>query len=152
MTLPALWAFASDWSSPNSVSGVPCVSSVGARIWFTSAPGPREVTPCVLAADTWNCVCSPGATFTMAGVTVNEGYDPDVAGDLVRRLERLAPRGGEGDRHAEGNSDAHLAVALVGTSVLLPVTDNGLRLGRWQRIFLLEWDGPRARRLHVSAV
>jgi secondary thiamine-phosphate synthase enzyme len=89
---------------------------------------------------------------TTAGVTVNEGYDPDVAGDLVRRLERLAPRGGEGDRHAEGNSDAHLAVALVGTSVLLPVADDGLRLGRWQRIFLLEWDGPRARRLHVSAV
>jgi secondary thiamine-phosphate synthase enzyme len=89
---------------------------------------------------------------TTAGVVVNEGYDPDVAGDLVRRLERLAPREGQGDRHAEGNSDAHLVVALVGSSVLLPVADGGLRLGRWQRIFLVEWDGPRARRLHVSTV
>ena len=89
---------------------------------------------------------------TTAGVTINEGYDPDVAGDLVRRLERLAPREGQGDRHAEGNSDAHLAVALVGTSVLIPVVESGLRLGRWQRIFLLEWDGPRARRLHVSKI
>jgi secondary thiamine-phosphate synthase enzyme len=94
-------------------------------------------------------VASP---HTTAGVTINEGYDPDVAGDLVRRLERLAPREGEGDRHAEGNSDAHLAVALVGTSVLIPVVDDGLRLGRWQRVFLLEWDGPRSRRLLVSAV
>jgi secondary thiamine-phosphate synthase enzyme len=94
-------------------------------------------------------VASP---HTTAGVTINEGYDPDVAGDLVRRLERLAPREGQGDRHAEGNSDAHLAVALVGTSVLVPVTDGGARLGRWQRIFLLEWDGPRARRLLVSTV
>jgi secondary thiamine-phosphate synthase enzyme len=92
-------------------------------------------------------VASP---HTTAGVTVNEGYDPDVAGDLVRRLERLAPREGQGDRHAEGNSDAHLAVALVGTSVVIPVVEDGLRLGRWQRIFLLEWDGPRARRLLVS--
>jgi secondary thiamine-phosphate synthase enzyme len=92
-------------------------------------------------------VASP---HTTAGVTINEGYDPDVAGDLVRRLERLAPREGQGDRHAEGNSDAHLAVALVGTSVLIPVVEDGLRLGRWQRIFLLEWDGPRARRLLVS--
>ena len=33
---------------------------------------------------------------TTAGVIVNEGYDPDVAGDLVRRLERLAPRDGPG--------------------------------------------------------
>jgi secondary thiamine-phosphate synthase enzyme len=92
-------------------------------------------------------VASP---HTTAGVTINEGYDPDVAGDLVRRLERLAPREGQGDRHAEGNSDAHLAVALVGTSVVIPVVEDGLRLGRWQRIFLLEWDGPRARRLLVS--
>jgi secondary thiamine-phosphate synthase enzyme len=92
-------------------------------------------------------VASP---HTTAGVTINEGYDPDVAGDLVRRLERLAPREGQGDRHAEGNSDAHLAVALVGTSVLIPVVEDGLRLGRWQRIFLVEWDGPRARRLLVS--
>lgn len=89
---------------------------------------------------------------TTAGVLVNEGYDPDVVGDLVRRIERLTPREGQGDRHAEGNSDAHLAVALVGTSVVLPVVDDGLRLGRWQRIFLLEWDGPRARRLHVTAL
>jgi secondary thiamine-phosphate synthase enzyme len=94
-------------------------------------------------------VASP---HTTAGVTVNEGYDPDVAGDLVRRLERLAPRGGQGDRHAEGNSDAHLAIALVGTSVVLPVAADGLVLGRWQRIFLLEWDGPRARRLLVSSI
>ena len=94
-------------------------------------------------------VASP---HTTAGVTINEGYDPDVAGDLVRRLERLAPREGQGDRHAEGNSDAHLAVALVGTSVLVPVADGGVRLGRWQRIFLLEWDGPRTRRLLVSSL
>jgi secondary thiamine-phosphate synthase enzyme len=94
-------------------------------------------------------VASP---HTTAGVTINEGYDPEVAGDLVRRLERLAPRQGQDDRHDEGNSDAHLAVALVGTSVVIPVVEDGLRLGRWQRIFLLEWDGPRARRLLVSKV
>jgi secondary thiamine-phosphate synthase enzyme len=100
-------------------------------------------------ADGGLLVSSP---HTTAGVIVNEGYDPDVAGDLVRRLERLAPRDGQGDRHDEGNSDAHLVVALVGSSVLLPVVDGGVRLGRWQRIFLVEWDGPRARRLLVSRV
>jgi secondary thiamine-phosphate synthase enzyme len=100
-------------------------------------------------ADGGLLVSSP---HTTAGVIVNEGYDPDVAGDLVRRLERLAPRDGQGDRHDEGNSDAHLVVALVGSSVLLPVVDGGVRLGRWQRIFLVEWDGPRSRRLLVSRV
>src|SRR5205823_194066 len=66
---------------------------------------------------------------TTAGVTVNEGFDPDVAGDLVRRLEALAPRAGQGDRHAEGNSDSHLKVALVGSSTVIPVSDGRLVIG-----------------------
>jgi secondary thiamine-phosphate synthase enzyme len=130
------------------------VTELGVRT--TSARELVDVTDAVVHAvvelamqDGAVLVSSP---HTTAGVIVNEGYDPDVAGDLVRRLERLAPREGQGDRHAEGNSDAHLVVSLVGSSVLLPVADGGLRLGRWQRIFLVEWDGPRARRLHVSRV
>ena len=61
---------------------------------------------------------------TTAAITVNEGYDPDVASDLLRRLELLAPHwedtAGGRDRHGEGNSDSHLKAALVGTSTLLP--------------------------------
>jgi secondary thiamine-phosphate synthase enzyme len=89
---------------------------------------------------------------TTAGVTVNEGYDPDVADDLLRRLDRLAPEADADDRHAEGNSDAHLKTALVGTSVVLPLREGGLALGRWQRVFLCEFDGPRRRELQVSAL
>ncbi len=93
---------------------------------------------------------------TTAAVTVNEGYDPDVAGDLLRRLEALAPHGvdtrGVGDRHDEGNSDSHLKTALVGSSVLVPVEDGAPALGRWQRVFLCEFDGPRRRSVWVSRV
>jgi secondary thiamine-phosphate synthase enzyme len=88
---------------------------------------------------------------TTAGITINEGYDPDVAGDLLRRLERLAPHG-EDDRHDEGNSDSHLKVAMIGTSQLVPVENGELVLGRWQRIFFCEFDGPRTRQLRVGAV
>jgi secondary thiamine-phosphate synthase enzyme len=89
---------------------------------------------------------------TTAGVTVNEGYDPDVAGDLLRRLDGLVPAGAPGDRHAEGNTDSHLKTALVGCSTLLPVADGRLALGRWQRLFLCEFDGPRRRELHVHRI
>jgi len=93
---------------------------------------------------------------TTAAVTVNEGYDPDVAGDLLRRLEQLAPHGvdtaGGLDRHAEGNSDSHLKAALVGTSTLLPVEGGAIALGTWQRVFFCEFDGPRRRELWVSRV
>ncbi len=93
---------------------------------------------------------------TTAGVTVNEGYDPDVAGDLLRRLEALAPHGvdtrGVADRHDEGNSDSHLKVALLGSSTLVPVESGAPALGRWQRIFFCEFDGPRRRNVWVSRV
>jgi secondary thiamine-phosphate synthase enzyme len=57
---------------------------------------------------------------TTAGILVNENADPDVATDLIAGLARIAPERG-GWRHAEGNSDAHLKTALVGTSVMVPI-------------------------------
>jgi secondary thiamine-phosphate synthase enzyme len=86
---------------------------------------------------------------TTAGVTVNENADPDVVRDLLHGLARISPRDG-GWRHYEGNSDAHLKTAMVGVSVLLPVRDGGLALGRWQAIYFAEFDGPRTRHLDVT--
>jgi secondary thiamine-phosphate synthase enzyme len=85
---------------------------------------------------------------TTCGITVNEGADPDVQRDIVTTLRRLAPR--EGDyRHAEGNSDSHLKTLFVGPGETLLVDGGRLLLGAWQRVFLAEWDGPRARKVAV---
>jgi secondary thiamine-phosphate synthase enzyme len=88
---------------------------------------------------------------TTAGVLVNENADPDVAIDLIAGLARIAPERG-GWRHAEGNSDAHLKTALVGTSVMVPIEGGRLTLGMWQAIYFAEFDGPRSRRLDVTVV
>lgn len=81
---------------------------------------------------------------TTAGICVNEGYDPDVMADVGAVLERLVPWKG-GYRHAEGNAAAHVKTILVGSSVSIPVRSGDLALGRWQEIFLCEFDGPRER-------
>lgn len=88
---------------------------------------------------------------TTAGILVNENADPDVATDLIAGLARIAPEHG-GWRHAEGNSDAHLKTALVGTSVMLPIEDGRLVLGTWQAVYFAEFDGPRSRRVDVTVV
>lgn len=87
---------------------------------------------------------------TTAGVTINEAADPDVRADILAGLSRLVPAQA-GWRHTEGNSDAHLKTSLVGASATIPVVDGELRLGRWQGIFLCEFDGPRTRTLVVAA-
>ncbi|MEW6031851.1 MAG: secondary thiamine-phosphate synthase enzyme YjbQ [Bacillota bacterium] len=94
-------------------------------------------------------VCHVFVQHTTAGVTVNENADPSVALDILRRLETLAPDDAP-YTHGEGNSPAHVMASLVGSSAILPVTGGSLALGRWQGVFLAEFDGPRPRRVRVT--
>ena len=84
---------------------------------------------------------------TTAGLTVNENADPDVPRDMLHALRTLIPQHGLGFRHGEENSDAHIKASLVGSSVTLPFKDGELLLGRWQGIFLCEFDGGRERKV-----
>jgi secondary thiamine-phosphate synthase enzyme len=90
-------------------------------------------------------VCVLFVRHTTAGLTVNENADPDVPRDMLHCLRTLIPQHGMGFRHGEQNSDAHIKASLVGPSVTLPFADGELLLGRWQGIFMCEFDGPRER-------
>ena len=90
-------------------------------------------------------VCFLYVQHTTAGLTVNENADPDVARDMLHLLRTLIPQHGMGFRHGEQNSDSHIKATLVGSSVSVPFKDGKLLLGRWQGIFLCEFDGPRER-------
>lgn len=89
---------------------------------------------------------------TTCGLLINENADPDVCRDLLQRLEKLAPWHDPDDRHAEGNTAAHLRSVLVGSCVSVPVVKGRLGLGTWQGIFLAEFDGPRTRRVLAMAL
>ncbi|HET7338633.1 MAG TPA: secondary thiamine-phosphate synthase enzyme YjbQ [Candidatus Dormibacteraeota bacterium] len=94
-------------------------------------------------------VCHVFVPHTTAGVTVNEGADPDVASDIESHLAELVPKEAVFE-HAEGNSDSHIKTVLVGPSCTAPVRAGKLALGTWQAIFLCEWDGPRTRQVEVG--
>ena len=93
--------------------------------------------------------CHVYVPHTTAGVTINEGADPDVARDVESLLAEIVPKEAA-FQHAEGNSDAHIKTVLVGPSCVAPVRGGKLALGTWQAIFLCEWDGPRTRRVEVG--
>ena len=84
---------------------------------------------------------------TTAGLTVNENADPDVPRDMLHLLRTLIPQHGMGFRHGEENSGAHIKASLVGSSVTIPFSKGKLLLGRWQGIFLCEFDGGRERQV-----
>jgi secondary thiamine-phosphate synthase enzyme len=87
---------------------------------------------------------------TTAGVTINEGADPNVQHDIIATLDRLVPEQGE-YQHSERNSDAHIKASLLGSSVTILVHNGKLVLGTWQHVFFFEGDGPRYRTVLVHA-
>jgi secondary thiamine-phosphate synthase enzyme len=88
---------------------------------------------------------------TTAGVAINENADPSVREDILMELDKIVPLN-DNYRHGEGNSAAHIKASLVGTSQMVIVECGGMALGRWQGIFLCEFDGPRSREVWVKAI
>ena len=94
---------------------------------------------------------------TTAAVRIQED-EPLLLEDLRRFLARLAPPEadyGHNDfrirtqhMHPDErpNGHAHCLQLLLGSSESVPVLDGDLCLGAWQRLFLVELDGPRAQR------
>jgi len=96
---------------------------------------------------------------TTTAVVVNE-HEPLLLDDFRAMLDRLAPVGA-GYRHDDlsrrvdvpadepRNGHAHCRALFLPCSVCLNIVDGRLALGRWQRVFLVELDGPRERRISV---
>ena len=93
------------------------------------------------------------AMHITAGVIVNDN-EPGLHEDIFEWLEKLAPYGPPYKHHLTGedNGDAHLKSILVHHEVILPVTAGELDLGPWQRVFYLEFDGRRKKRLIIKII
>jgi secondary thiamine-phosphate synthase enzyme len=91
---------------------------------------------------------------TTAGVTINEDIDPELANDLEQAMEKIVEDGWSW-RHddADGpNAPSHVRASLMSPEVLVPLRGGRLALGRYQGIFFCEFDGPRERKVYVTAL
>jgi secondary thiamine-phosphate synthase enzyme len=95
-------------------------------------------------------VCLISSTHTTAAITVNEDYDRDVPRDLAAACQAFVGSLDVRFEHAEGNSDSHLLTSLFGQSQRLLVRGGEPDLGRWQGVFLAEFDGPRIRTVRIA--
>ena len=90
-----------------------------------------------------------------AGVTTIE-YEPGLVSDLKAMWQRLVPRDiayGHDQRWGDGNGHAHVRAALLGASLVVPVTSGKLDLGTWQQIVVIDFDNrPRSRQVILQMV
>lgn len=103
----------------------------------------------VVGADTRAVVVF--VAHTTCAVTTAD-LDPGTDEDLLEAVWEMIPKLDYRHPHNPAHVPAHLASSIIGPSVTVPVQDGKLVLGTWQRIVLVELDGPRERRVVVTTL
>lgn len=78
---------------------------------------------------------------TSASLTLNENASPDVRRDFESHFNEMVPENEPYYTHTlEGPDDmpAHIKASLLGSGLLIPISNGGLRLGTWQGVYLCE--------------
>ena len=102
----------------------------------------------------WAAAALVYVPHTTAGVTINEDIDPVLAADLEQAMEKVVEDGWTWKHDDEDgpNAPSHMRASLISPEVLVPLQEGKLALGRYQGIFFCEFDGPRERKVYVTAL
>lgn len=103
----------------------------------------QEVRTILKASKVQNGLINIYVRHATAAIMIQENWDESVQNDVVNLLSNLIPKGVWEHDAQDGNGDAHLKSGVIGPSETIPIVDGNLALGRWQNIFLCEFDGPR---------
>ena len=96
-------------------------------------------------------VCHLVVLHTTAALTTAD-LDPGTDADMLDAFERIIPKLNYRHPHDPNHVPDHILSALIGTSVGLLADRGSLILGTWQRVILIELDGPRQREIAVGFV
>ncbi len=89
-------------------------------------------------------LCNLFVIHTTAALTTAD-LDPGTDQDYLDGFEEIIPKLNFQHPHDPKHMPDHLLSTLIGTSLTVPVENGQLVLGSWQRIVLIELDGPRER-------
>jgi secondary thiamine-phosphate synthase enzyme len=97
-----------------------------------------------------NGLCLVYVPHATAAIAINENADPNVCQDILDALSRMVPEGAWRHDRVDNNAAAHIKATILGPSQTVPVRNGNLRLGTWQSVMLVEFDGPRDRTVIVE--
>jgi secondary thiamine-phosphate synthase enzyme len=93
--------------------------------------------------------CSLFVAHTTCCLTTAD-LDPGTDQDLLDALRNLLPELSYRHPHDPSHTEDHLISSIIGPSLVIPYARHQLMLGTWQRVILVELDGPRQRTIHMS--
>ena len=86
------------------------------------------------------------------GALAISDLDPGTDNDLLTALARLTPEGDWEHSHDPAHYPDHLWSTIIGASINIPYNSGKLALGKWQRVILIELDGPKLRSLLLTCL
>lgn len=97
-----------------------------------------------------NGICNLFLTHTTAALTTADLDPGGTDEDYLEAFEKIIPKLKFRHQHDPEHMPDHILSSLIGTSLTLPVENGKLNLGTWQKVVLIEFDGPRERKIVVS--
>jgi secondary thiamine-phosphate synthase enzyme len=94
-------------------------------------------------------ICNVFAQHTTCAVTTAD-LDPGTDKDLLNALRNLLPEIKYNHPHDPSHTPDHILSSIIGPSVTVPFESGKLKLGTWQRVILVELDGPRTRNITLT--
>ena len=96
-------------------------------------------------------ICLIFGLHTTCSVMLGE-YETGLDEDFINMFEQLKPKGPFMHAHNPDHAPSHLFSSMVGEQVSVPIKNGSLVLGTWQKIMLVEFDGPRSRKVVVQTL
>lgn len=96
-------------------------------------------------------LCTVFIKHTTAAVTTAD-LDPGTDLDMLDAFDAIVPNLQYRHPHNPAHVGDHIVASLIGSSVTMPFNNRRLNLGMWQRLIVVELDGPRERELIISIV
>lgn len=98
-----------------------------------------------------NGVCVLSVLHTTCALTTAD-LDPGTDLDLLQALRKMLPRISYRHPHDPSHTQDHILSSIIGTSLSLIFENQTLSLGTWQRVILVELNGPRERKISYTII
>jgi secondary thiamine-phosphate synthase enzyme len=108
----------------------------------------NDIKEAVIKSGVKNGIVSVFCPHSTASIIIFEKSDSSLRRDLLGMLKDIVPF----RDYSHSNARAHLKAALLRSDLTLIIENANIVLGEWQNIFLVEFDGPRERKVLIKAI
>jgi secondary thiamine-phosphate synthase enzyme len=108
----------------------------------------KDIKEAVIKSGIKSGIATVFCPHSTASVIIFEKSDATLKRDLLGMLKDVVPF----RDYNHSNARAHLKAAFLRSNLTLIVENAEVILGEWQGIYLVEFDGPRERTVHIKVI